>query len=54
MSRDPIIIVGAGIGGLRAALALLGRGIDVRDQARLNPPLRIPPLDPWAIMKTMR
>jgi 2-polyprenyl-6-methoxyphenol hydroxylase-like FAD-dependent oxidoreductase len=30
MSSDPIIIVGAGIGGLTAALALLRRGIDVR------------------------
>ena len=29
MSSDPVIIVGAGIGGLTAALALLRRGIDV-------------------------
>jgi salicylate hydroxylase len=29
MSSDPIVIVGAGIGGLAAALALLQRGIDV-------------------------
>lgn len=29
MSSDPVIIVGAGIGGLTAALALLQRGIDV-------------------------
>jgi salicylate hydroxylase len=29
MSSDPVIIVGAGIGGLTAALALVRRGIDV-------------------------
>ena len=29
VSRDPIIVVGAGIGGLTCALALLRRGIDV-------------------------
>ena len=29
MSRDPVIVVGAGIGGLTCALALLRRGIEV-------------------------
>jgi salicylate hydroxylase len=29
VSRDPVIVVGAGIGGLTCALALLQRGIEV-------------------------
>src|SRR6478736_1855091 len=29
VSRDPVIVVGAGIGGLACALALMQRGIDV-------------------------
>ena len=29
MSSNPVIIIGGGIGGLTAALALLQRGIDV-------------------------
>jgi len=29
VSRDPVVVGGAGIGGLTCALALLRRGIDV-------------------------